>query len=160
MKKEKCIMIMIMILIIPNLYSSMSNMKTNNNFVFKINNRETMKDGFNENIFRKYYIQKNKLPKVFNNRRKKNANQENLPLTDEENEREKDNKSFDSSNSPKIMRITKKRINDLNGQIITNSQQKSLVVDSSIKNDKNDTLPVKPNSKLERVKSMPVYENV
>ena len=96
MKKEKCIMIMIMILIIPNLYSSMSNMKTNNNFVFKINNRETMKDDFNENIFRKYYIQKNKLPKVFNNRRKKNANQENLPLTDEENEREKDNKSFDS----------------------------------------------------------------
>ena len=143
-----------------NFYSSMSNIKANNNFVFKINNRETMKDDFNENIFRKYYIQKNKLPKVFNNRRKKNANLENLPLTDEENERERDNKSFESSNSPKIMRITKKRINDLNGQIITNSQQKSLVVDSSIKNDKNDTLPVKPNSKLERVKSMPVYENV
>ena len=139
-----------------NLYSSMSNIKTNNNFVFKINNRETMKDDFNENIFKKYQNQKSKLPKVFNNRRKKN-NFENLPLTDEENDKEKENRSFESSNSPKIMKITKKRVNDLSGQIITNSQQKNLVVDS---NSKDDSTKIKPSSKLERVKSMPVYENV
>ena len=137
-----------------NLYSSMSNMK-GNNFYFKINNRETMKDDFNENIFKLH--KKYKLPKVFNNRRKKNSNLDNLPLTDEENEREKENKSYESSNSPKIMKITKKRIKDLSGQIITNSQQKFVLADSE---GKIDTTTIKPGTKLERVKSMPVYENV
>ena len=51
-----------------NLYNSMSNIK-GNNFVFKINNRETMKEDFNENLFK---LNKNyKLPKVLNNKRKK-----------------------------------------------------------------------------------------
>ena len=80
-----------------------------------------------------------------------------MPLTDEENDKEKENRSFESSNSPKIMKITKKRINELSGQIITNSQQKNHVVDS---NSKDDSTKIKPSSKLERVKSMPVYENV
>ena len=136
----------------PNLYSSISNMK-GNNFVFRINNRETMKDDFNENLFK--LNKKYKLPKVFNNKRRKNNILDNLPLTDEENDRE--NKSYETSNSPKIMKITKKKINDLNGQIIMNSQQKSLIVDS---NSKEESTALKPNSKLERVKSMPIYENV
>ena len=137
-----------------NLYSSMSNMK-GSNFFFKINNRETMKDDFNENIFKLH--KKYKLPKVFANRRKKNNNLDNLPLTDEENERERENKSYESSHSPKIMKITKKRIKDLTGQIITNSQQKIVLAESD---SKIDTTTIKPGQKLERVKSMPIYENV
>ena len=55
------------------------------------------------------------------------------------------------------MKITKKRIKDLSGQIITNSQQKIVLADSE---GKIDTTTIKPSTKLERVKSMPVYENV
>ena len=55
------------------------------------------------------------------------------------------------------MKITKKKLHDLAGQVIMNSQQKSIIVDS---NGKNEASELKPNSKLERVKSMPVYENV
>ena len=136
----------------PNLYSSMSNIK-GNNFIFRINNRETIKGDFNENLFR--LNQKYKLPKVFN-RRRRNNNLDNLPLTDEENDN-RENKSFEISNSPKIMNISKKKINEENGQIIKNSQQKSLIVES---NNKSESTTIKQNSKLERVKSMPIYENV
>ena len=136
-----------------NFYSSMSNIKRNNNFVFRINNRETLKDDFNDNIFK--FNKKYKLPKVFSNRRKKNNNLENVPLTDEENDRE--NKSYESSHSPKIMKITKKKLHDLAGQVIMNSQQKSIIVNSNCKNAASE---LKLNSKLERVKSMPIYENV
>ena len=86
-----------------NLYNSMTNI--NGNFVFKINNKETMKEDFNENNYKP--SRKYKLPNVFNNKKKKIINMENIPLTDEEHERE--NVSFDNSNSPKIMRITKKK---------------------------------------------------
>ena len=87
----------------------------------------------------------------------KKNNFENLPLADKENYKEKENRSFESSNSPKIMKITKKRINDLSSQIIMNSQQKILMADS---NSKVDSISIKPNSKQERFKSMPVYEHV
>ncbi len=140
-----------------NLYNSMSNIKSNNNFVFRINNRENMRDDFN-NIYR--FNKNYKLPKVINNRRKNNHNIDSLPYTDEENEKyEKDkNRSYDSSSSPKIMRITKKKINDFSNQLITNSQVKSVNVDTNIKNN-NSTIN-KTRSKLERVKSMPFYDNV
>ena len=138
-----------------NLYNSMSNIK-GNNFVFKINNRETMKEDFNENLLK---LNKNyKLPKVLNNKRKKNNHiYDNLPLTDEDNDKDNNNRSYDTSSSPKIMKITKKKVNDLSRQIITNSQQKTLNIDS---NSKMSSTVVKSSAKLERVKSMPVYENV
>ncbi len=137
-----------------NLYNSMSNIK-GNNFVFKINNRETMKEDFNENLFK---LNKNyKLPKVLNNKRKKNNHiYDNLPLTDEDNDKD-NNRSYDTSSSPKILKITKKKINDLSRQIINNSQQKTLNIDS---NSKMNSTVVKSSAKLGRVKSMPVYENV
>ena len=136
-----------------NLYSSMTNIKGKNHFIFKINNRENMKEDFREKIFK---LNKNyKLPKVFSNKRKKNYNLDNLPLTDEENDR--NNKSYESFNSPKIMKITKKKINDLSGEVITNSPQKSIEIDNNSKIESNTN---KKNSKLERVRSMPIYENI
>ena len=134
-----------------NLYKSMSNIKEKNIFTFKINNRENFKEDFNENILK--LNKRYKFPKVFHNKRKKNIILEDVPLTDEENNN--DNKSFEYSRSPKIMKITKKKINDFGRQII-NSQQKSLIIDYN--NIVNST-SAKLNSKLERIKSMPIYEN-
>jgi hypothetical protein len=137
-----------------NLYNSMSNMKGNGNFVFKINNRETMRDDFNENIFK---TNKNyKLPKVLNNRRKKNSSLDSLPYTDEEYDKE-NSKSYDSSRSPKIMRITKKKVSDFSNQLITNSQIRNSNADT---NNKNNSTMIKTGPKLERVKSMPFYDNL
>ena len=141
-----------------NLYNSMTNMN-GNNFVFKINNKETMKDDLNENNYRP--SRKYKLPNVFNNKKKKINYLENIPLTDEEHERE--NVSFDNSNSPKIMRITKKKMDDLSRQIVVNSQQKSVIVEQSNSNSgkgRMNSTTLKHNSKLERVRSMPFYDNV
>lgn len=141
-----------------NLYNSMTNIN-GNNFVFKFNNKETMKDDFNENYYRP--SRKYKLPNVFNNKKKKISNLENIPLTDEEHERE--NVSFDNSNSPKIMKITKKKIDDLSRQIVVNSQQKSVIVDQNNSNSSKgrmNSTTLKHNSKLERVRSMPFYDNV
>ena len=136
-----------------NMYSSMTNIKGKKNFIFKINNRENMKEDFKEKIIK---LNKNyKLPKVYSNRRKKNYNLENLPLTDEENERI--NKSYESFNSPKIMKITKKKSNDLSGEVITNSPQKSIGAENISKIESNSN---KENHKLERVRSLPIYENV
>lgn len=140
-----------------NLYNSMTNI--NGNFVFKINNKETMKEDFNENNYKP--SRKYKLPNVFNNKKKKIINMENIPLTDEEHERE--NVSFDNSNSPKIMRITKKKIDDLSRQIVVNSQQKSAIIDQNNSNSSKgrmNSTTLKHNSKLERVRSMPFYDNV
>jgi uncharacterized coiled-coil DUF342 family protein len=140
-----------------NLYNSMTNI--NGNFVFKINNKETMKDDFNENNYRP--SRKYKLPNVFSNKKKKIINMENIPLTDEEHERE--NVSFDNSNSPKIMRITKKKMDDLSRQIVVNSQQKSIIRDKNNSNSgkgRMNSTTLKHNSKLERVRSMPFYDNV
>ena len=75
-------------------------------------------------------------------------------MTDEENDGDK---SFDSYNSPKLIKITKKRINHLSGQLLSNPKQKSLIVDS---NSKRESVLNKDNSKLERIKSLPIYENV
>ena len=142
-----------------NLYNSMSNMK-GNNFVFKINNRETMKEDFNESNIKP--TKKYKLPFVHTTK-KRNNSIDNLPLTDEENEKEQidnnNNNSYDNSNSPKIVRITKKRINELNGPFIANAKQSSVVIESFGKSRMNSTT-LKNKSKLERVKSMPIYENV
>ena len=135
-----------------SLYNSMSTMKGNSGFVFKINNRETVKEDFSENFFKN---KKYKLPKVFSNRRKKNPGSENLPLTDEE--KEKESNSFDNSNSPKILKITRKQPIDLNGQVVTNSQRKNINMEN---NSKNDSMTIKSNSKLERVKSVPLYDNI
>ena len=140
-----------------NLYNSMTNI--NGNFVFKINNKETMKEDFNENNYKP--SRKYKLPNVFNNKKKKIINMENIPLTDEEHERE--NVSFDNSNSPKIMRITKKKMDDLSRQIVVNSQQKSAIIDQNNSNSSKgrmNSTTLKHNSKLERVRSMPFYDNV
>ena len=140
-----------------NLYNSMTNI--NGNFVFKINNKETKKDDFNENNYKP--SRKYKLPNVFNNKKKKIYNMENIPLTDEEHERE--NVSFDNSNSPKIMRITKKKMDDLSRQIVVNSQQKSAILDQNNNNSgkgRMNSTTLKHNSKLERVRSMPFYDNV
>ena len=131
-----------------SLYNSMSTIKGNSGFVFKINNRETMKEDFNENIFKN---KKYKLPKVFSNRRKKNTSIDNLPLTDEEKERESN--SFDNSNSPKILKITKKRPHNFNGAALKNN----ILMETNIKND---SMMIKPSSNLERVRSVPLYENV
>ena len=135
------------------LYNSMTNINGDKNFVFKINNKENLKENLKENIFK--LNKKYKLPKVFyTNRRKKNSNIENIPLTDEENDADK---SFDSYNSPKLIKITKKRINHLSGQFLSNPKQKSLIVDS---NSKRESVLNKDSSKLERIKSFPIYENV
>ena len=136
-----------------NLYSSMTNINGNKNIVLKINHRENIKDDFKENLFK--FNKKYKLPKVFGKKRKKSSKIEELPLIDEEN----DNKSYESLNlnSPKITKITKKKISDLSEQILINSKRKSLIVDT---NNKNDFSSNRHSSKLERVKSLPIYKNV
>ena len=136
-----------------NLYSSMTNIKGNKNIIFKINNRDSIKDDFKENMFK--YNKKFKLPNVLKKRRKKSSKFEDLPLTDEEN----DSKSYDS-NSPKITKITKKKIIEFSPQILSSTKRKSLVVDTNNTNNKVDFSSQKPGSKLERIKSLPIYENV
>lgn len=133
-----------------NLFNSMTNINGDKNFIFKNNYKENLKEN---NIFK--INKKYKLPKVFfSNRRKKNNNLENIPLTDEENDGDK---SFDSYNSPKLIKITKKKINHLSGQFLLYPKQKSLIVES---NSKKESTSNKDNSKLERIKSLPLYENV
>ena len=120
----------------------------NGHFIFRNNSKEPIKDNLVENNFR--YNKKYKLPNVTNKRKLI----ENIPLTDEEDER--NNKSMDNTNnSPKIMKIAKKKIN---GDLL------SFKIHHKKSHEENNNLmnstSVKSTSKLERNQSLPLYENM
>ena len=120
----------------------------NGHFIFRNNGKEPIKDNLVENNFR--YNKKYKLPNVTN----KKKLIENIPLTDEEDER--NNKSMDNTNnSPQIMKIAKKKIN---GDLL------SFKIHHKKSHEENNNLmnstSVKSTSKLERNQSLPLYENM
>ena len=133
-----------------NYFNNITNVKGNNksHFFFKINNRETMKEEISDisnSKISKHHI----LPKVRNKRK----TMEQIPLTDDENDIR--NNSMDNSNSPKIMKITKKNISG--NFILINSHKKT--VDDDKNYPKLDSALVKPKLKLDKIKSLPNYEN-
>ena len=131
-----------------NYFNNMQNIKGNNgHFFFRVNNRETMKEELADNNFR--YIKKYKLPNL-KNKRKKN---DNLPLTDEENEL-KNNSVENPNNSPQIMKITKKSMDGKFG--LSGTHQKTMNVEN--KNNINSS-SIKSKTKLERIQSLPIYDN-
>ena len=123
-------------------------------FYYKVNDKENMKEEIVENSFRS--SKKYKLP-VVNNKKKKI---ENIPLTDEENEENKENNNNSMieiiTNSPVITKIKKKKLNE--DLISTNLNQKSLIDEDS--NNQINSSSAKYITKLERNKSMPLYENI
>ena len=126
----------------------MQNIKGNNgHFFFRVNNRETMKEELADNNFR--YIKKYKLPNL-KNKRKKN---DNLPLTDEENEL-KNNSVENPNNSPQIMKITKKSMDGKFG--LSGTHQKTMNVEHK---NKINSSSIKSKTKLERIQSLPIYDN-
>ena len=119
-------------------------------YFYKSNERENMKENIEENnSFRT--SRKSKLP-IVNSKKKK---VEDIPLTEEE--KEEINKSMIEiiKNSPMIMKIKKKNLNEDLGNL--NSNQKSLLDDF---NNQLNSSSTKTIAKLERNKSMPLYENV
>ena len=133
-----------------NYFNNMPNIKGNNgHFFFRINNRETMKDELVETNNSRYK-KNHRLPNLKNKR----AKNENIPLTDEESEIKNTSMDNSNSNSPKIMKITKKSIEGKLGilnphQMTVNSEHKFNIDSSSIKSK----------SKLERIQSLPIYDN-
>ena len=123
--------------------------KNNGHFFFKMNKREVINDNINDFGFK--FSKKYKLPNV-TDKKKRN---EDIPLTDEENE--KFNNSMDNTEnlSPSIMKIAKK---NLNGDlfIFKMKQKKQIKEKDNIINSNS----VKSNNKLERNKSLPIYENI
>ena len=129
---------------------NLSNIKKNNgHFFFKMNKREVINDNINDFGFK--FSKKYKLPNV-TDKKKRN---EDIPLTDEENE--KFNNSMDNTEnlSPSIMKIAQK---NLNGDlfIFKMKQKKQIKEKDNIINSNS----VKSNNKLERNKSLPIFENI
>ena len=101
----------------------------------------------NENNNNNRYIKNYKLPNLKSKRKKK----VNIPLTDEEN----DNNSMDNlNNSPKIMKITRRTI-EPEFELISRNQK---IMDLEY-NSKLNFTSVKSQPKLNRVKSLPAYDN-
>ena len=122
---------------------------SNGHFFFRPNNKETLKEDLpNENNNNNNrYIKNYKLPNLKSKRKKK----VNIPLTDEEN----DNNSMDNlNNSPKIMKITRRSI-EPEFELISRNQK---IVDLEY-NSKLNSTSVKSQPKLNRVKSLPAYDN-
>ena len=119
----------------------------NGHFLFRSNSKEPIKDKIIENNFR--YNKKYKLPNVTHKRKII----ENIPLTDEEDER--NNKSMDNTNnSPQIMKIAKKKIN---GDLLSfKIHHKKFQEENNILMN---STSVKSIGKLERNQSLPFYEN-
>ena len=123
--------------------------KSNGHFFFNLNNKETLKEDLpHETIIRN--IKNYKLPNLKNKKEKK----VNIPLTDEESDF-KNNSMDNSDSSPKIMKITKRTI-EADFSLISRNQK---IVDPEHKSKLNYT-SVKSKSKLDRVKSLPIYDNV
>ena len=128
---------------------NMPNIKGNNgHFFFKINNKNNLKEDTPEhklNNSKRY-----KLPNL-KNKRKKNVN---VPLTDDN---EVNNNSMDNANnnSPIILKIAKKNIGG-NFTILSSNQKK---VDTRNEQLKMNSTSFKSRSKLDRIRSMPVYDN-
>lgn len=134
-------------------FNNMPNVKGNNShFLFKP--KEPSKENINAYTFRFY--KKYKLPNVTNNRKKLDV----IPLTDEENENEKElnNKSMDNksnSNEPQIMKIAKKKITgDLLAYKIKQKQSKEN------KSEIMNSTSLKSVTKLERNQSLPFFDNI
>ena len=119
--------------------------KSSGHFYFRANSKEPIKDNIIENNSR--YNKRYKLPNVSNKGKKIG----NIPLTDEEEERS--NKSMDSSNnSPKILKIAKKKISDdlLSFKINSKKYQEE-------HNQLGNSFSIKSYSKLERNQSLQFY---
>lgn len=129
-------------------FGNMPNIKGNNgHFFFKINNKDNLKEDSPEhklNNSKRY-----KLPNL-KNKRKKNIN---VPLTDDD---EVNNDSMDNANnSPIIMKISKKNIDG--NYTILNPNQKT--VDTKTEQYKMNSTATKSSSKLDRIRSMPIYDS-
>ena len=129
---------------------NMSNLKGNNgHFFFKTNNKDNLKEDLADNKLDN--SKKYKLP-YLKNRRKKN---EKIPLTDDEEVNNNNSMDNANDNSPKILKISKKNING--NFTILNSEQKNVEARTEIY--KMNVTSFKPKSKLERIRSLPIYEN-
>ena len=128
---------------------NMPNIKGNNgHFFFKINNKNNLKEDTPEhklNNSKRY-----KLPNL-KNKRKKNVN---VPLTDDN---EVNNNSMDNANnnSPIILKIAKKNIGG-NFTILSSNQKTG---DTRNEQLKMNSTSFKSRSKLDRIRSMPIYDN-
>ena len=131
-----------------NNFNNSSYIKGNNgHFIFNAINRESLKRDFPDKRFRltKGY----KLPNI-KNKRKKN---ENLPLTDDEDSNS--NSLVHLTNSPKIMKITKKNVTV--NFIDFKTQQKTSGIETNFL--KMNSTSMKPKVKLDRIKSLPIFDN-
>ena len=129
--------------------SNMNSTSNNiNNIVLKINNRENTKEEFNGLNLR--YNKRSKLPDVLSNKKKNYSNCEIGNVSRDEND--VDNSNISSDNSPKIMKIKKKRLNATNSQLTINFPLKLNNENTKIYSDKKKL-------KFETIKSSPLNEN-
>ena len=134
-----------------NYFNNLTNFKNNKSqFFFHINNKEALKEELSDKNFK--HIKNYKLPNLKNKRKIT----KNVPLTDEENEENNNsmNNSNNSNNSPKILKISKKRITGKLENI--NSKHKTIDIENNF-NPNSTSLQSKP--RLERIKSLPVFDN-
>ena len=120
----------------------------NGHFIFNSINRETVKRDIPDKAFKitKGY----KLPNVKNKRRQN----DNLPLTDDEDSNNNSTIKLTTS-SPKIMKITKKNIS---GNFIDIKLNKKISGAETTFQQMNST-SIKPRVKLDRIRSLPNFEN-
>ena len=119
----------------------------NSHFIFNPINRETVKRDIPDKGFE--FTKGYKLPNVKNKRRQN----DNLPLTDDEDSN--NNTSIKLTNSPKIMRITKKNIS--RNFIDINVNKKNSGLETTFK--QMNSTSINPKIKLDRIRSLPNYEN-
>ena len=119
----------------------------NSHFIFNPINRETVK---RDNPDKGFKLTKGyRLPNVKNKRRQN----DNLPLTDDEDSN--NNSSIKLTKSPKIMRITKKNIS---GDFLELKLNKKILGVENTLQQMNST-SIKQKVKLDRIRSVPNFEN-
>ena len=135
-----------------NLNSSFENLSMNKNDNLKLLNKMTSMD---ENS--KPYamsLKKYKLPRLIESFRKRQKSTDLIPVSDDENE--KDNSELDE-NSPKILKITKLKNEDIANISDMNYLIKNKTGRNSAKRQNNDNNGNSNNNNLNRIQSLPVY---
>ena len=135
-----------------NLNSSFENLSMNKNDNIKLLNKRTSMD---ENS--KPYamsLKKYKLPRLIESFRKRQKSTDLIPVSDDENE--KDNSELDE-NSPKILKITKLKNEDIANISDMNYLIKNKTGRNSAKRQNNDNNGNSNSNNLNRIQSLPVY---
>ena len=135
-----------------NLNSSFENLSMNKNDNLKLLNKMTSMD---ENS--KPYamsLKKYKLPRLIESFRKRQKSTDLIPVSDDENE--KDNSELDE-NSPKILKITKLKNEDIANISDMNYLIKNKTGRNSAKRQNNDNNGNSNSNNLNRIQSLPVY---